>query len=110
MFNMSLDVYLRVTKPVEVYQDNITHNLNKMADKAGLYEALWRPDENGITHAHQLIPILEKGLAELRSKPEFYEQFNPENGWGTYVGLVKFVRDYLEACKENPDAEVCVWR
>ena len=27
----------------DLYSANITHNLGKMADAAGLYEALWRP-------------------------------------------------------------------
>ena len=107
---MSLDVYLTAVRPTEVYSDNITHNLNVMAGEAGIYEALWRPEEIGITLAHQLIPILEEGLAKLRANPEHYEKFNPENGWGNYVGLVKFVVDYLAACKENPDARVSVWR
>ena len=107
---MSLDVTLKKVMPTEVYSDNITHNLNKMAQEAGLYDALWRPDENGLTHAYQLIPILEKGLAELRAHPEVYEQFNPANGWGDYVGLICFVRDYLKACRANPDAEIEVSR
>lgn len=29
----------------EVYEANITHNLNKMAQEAGIYTALWRPSE-----------------------------------------------------------------
>jgi hypothetical protein len=107
---MSLDVSLKKMMPTEVYSDNITHNLNKMAQEAGLYDALWRPDENDLTHAYQLIPILEEGLAKLRANPELYEQFNPTNGWGNYVGLVTFVRDYLEACKANPTAEIEVSR
>ena len=107
---MSLDVTLKKVMPTEVYTDNITHNLNTMAKQAGIYEALWRPDEIGITHAHQLIPILEKGLLELSRHPELYEQFNPSNGWGNYVGLKVFVREYLEACRANPDAEVEVCR
>ena len=107
---MSLDVYLKKVMPTEIYSDNITHNLNKMAAEAGVYEALWRPDEHGYTHARDIIPILEEGLAKLRANPEHYEQFNPANGWGSYVGLVAFVRDYLNACKENPDATVEVSR
>jgi hypothetical protein len=107
---MSLDVYLKKQVMTDIYEDNITHNLNKMAQEAGIYEALWRPEEIGITHARQLIPILEKGLAELRAHPEIYEQFNPANGWGNYVGLVTFVRDYLDACKQDPDAIVEVSR
>jgi hypothetical protein len=107
---MSLDVYLKKVMPTEIYSDNITHNLNKMAAEAGIYEALWRPDEIGITHAHQLIPILEEGLAKLRANPEHFEQFNPPNGWGSYTGLVVFVRDYLDACKCEPNALVEVSR
>ena len=33
---MSLDVYLEVMKPTEVFSANITHNLNKMAEAAGV--------------------------------------------------------------------------
>jgi hypothetical protein len=107
---MSLDVSLVKVMPTEIYSDNITHNLNKMAQEAGLYDALWRPDENGLTTAADLIPFLEEGLRKLCADPAHYEQFNPANGWGSYVGLKVFVRDYLEACRANPDAKVEVSR
>ena len=45
----------------KIYWANITHNLNKMAGEAGIYEALWRPEEIGVKVAADLIPILEKG-------------------------------------------------
>ena len=107
---MSLDVYLTATRPVEVYESNITHNLNKMAMEAGIYEALWRPEEIGITHAEQLIEPLTEGLAKLKADPDHYQKFNSPNGWGMYEHFVPFVEDYLNACKENPDAEVNVSR
>jgi hypothetical protein len=94
----------------DVHSDNITHNLNGMANAAGIYQALWRPEEIGITHAHQLIPILEKGLEKLLADPEEYKSFNPANGWGDYEGLVTFVENYLESCRQYPDAEVEVSR
>lgn len=103
---MSLDVTLTVMKPTEVFQWNITHNLGAMAREAGIYEALWRPEEIGIEYAHQLMVPLAFGLETLRDKPEHFRKFAPENGWGTYGGLVEFVEKYLEACIENPDAEV----
>lgn len=93
-----------------VYTANITHNLTVMASEAGLYEVLWRPDENGIEVAEQLIEPLKWGLIELVSKPEYYRQFNPQNGWGTYGLLVKFVSDYWMACMEYPQAKVRTWR
>jgi hypothetical protein len=89
-----------------VYHRNITHNLGNMADEAGIYKHLWRPDEIGITQASQLIMPLEDGLKLLESDPERFKQFNPSNGWGTYEGFAEFVRDYLEACEKYPDAEV----
>jgi hypothetical protein len=83
---------------VEIYED-IT-----------LYDVLWRPDENGLEFAEDIIAYLEKGLTILISNPEGYKKYNPENGWGSYEGLVKFVREYIVACKENPDAYIRVSR
>ena len=103
---MSLDVYLMKMERVSVFDRNITHNLNDMAEEAGIYQALWRPEEIGVTKAEQLIPLLEDGLEKLLADPGRFKAFNPSNGWGTYDGLCQFVRAYLAACKENPDAEV----
>ena len=93
-----------------LYSANITHNLNRMANAAGIYEALWRPEEIGVTRPRQLIPLLREGLARLVENPEVFKEYNPENGWGTYSGLVSFVRNYLAACEEYPDATVYVSR
>lgn len=94
----------------EVYSANITHNLNTMAEMAGIYYYLWRPDEIGVTIAKQLIVPLALGLKELRSDPDKFKLYNPPNGWGTYDGLVKFVLDYLVACVEHPEATIYVSR
>jgi hypothetical protein len=107
---MSLTVSLTAIRPTCVFDYNITHNLNTMAMEAGIYQYLWRPDEIGITKAGQLIPLLTVGLGVLERDPAHFKKFNPENGWGTYENLVEFVRSYLEACKENPDAEIYISR
>jgi hypothetical protein len=107
---LSLDVYLTATRPTEVYEANITHNLGKMAREAGIYEALWRPEEIGIDKAEQLIEPLTVGLEKLKADPAHYEQFNSPNGWGMYEHFVPFVENYLEACKNNPDAYITVSR
>ncbi len=140
---MSLDIYL-VRKGMisfdggtttqehneTVYEANITHNLNKMASEAGIYEALWRPhrlkdgysipendhnaehefESSSITFAKNIIPILEKGLADLVARPTHYEQFNASNGWGMYEHFVPFVAKYLEACKNNPESVINISR
>lgn len=93
-----------------VYSANITHNLNTMAEAAGIYKPLWRPEEIGIEKAHQLIEPLTNGLSELKADPDKYKIHNPENGWGNYDLLVRFATEYLTACKQNPDTDVSVWR
>lgn len=94
----------------EVFTANITHNLASMAGYADLYIVLWHPEERFFKQAKELILPLEKGLAILKSDPDFFEKYNPKNGWGTYENLVEFVEKYLEACKRYPEAEVHVSR
>jgi hypothetical protein len=121
---MSLDIYLsrgedRISPcphcdgtgqlnhgPEAVYEANITHNLGEMAEAAGIYGCLWRPEEHGITKAGQLIEPLAAGLAALKADPERFEAHDAPNGWGTYRDFVPWVECYLEACRENPDADV----
>lgn len=107
---MSLDVSLMVTKPTEVYTANITHNLNKMAEEAGIYMHLWRPDEIGLTTACELIEPLRAGLELLKSDPARFEKFNSPNGWGLYKHFVPFVENYLAACEANPTATIWISR
>lgn len=107
---MSLDVCLTEMAPTQVYAANITHNLGTMANDAGIYQHLWRPEELGITYARDLIEPLQTGLRLLVSDPDRFRKHEPDNGYGTYDGLVRFVRAYLWACVDSPDAEVRVSR
>lgn len=95
---------------VLVYEANITHNLNHMAEAAGIYQHVWRPEEIGITKAADLIKPLERGVAEMEAEPERFEQFNAANAWGKYRDFLPWLRSYLEACRANPDATVSVYR
>jgi hypothetical protein len=107
---MSLDFYLERVQLTTVFDRNITHNLTKMASEAGIYYALWRPDEKGYQKAAQIVPILKKGLTLLESDPERFEKFNSKNGWGMYEHFIPFVKAVLEACEEYPDADIRVSR
>ena len=109
-----------------LYTDNITHNLGKMAEAAGLYEALWRPyqlkegynipekdyeaeykfEEENPVKANEIISIIEKGLKDMKARPKHYETFNSSNGWGMYEHFVPFIEKYLKALKEYPEAFV----
>lgn len=107
---MSLDVYLENEAGEELYSRNITHNLGQMACAAGIYECLWRPDEHGITHARQIIEPLAAGVALLATQKALFEEFNALNGRGLWEHFLPFCADYLQACRENPDALVKVSR
>jgi len=113
---MSLDVYLMVTKPCSVYSANITHNVNTMAmvvelsNDLTLYDVMWRPDEHEMVYAKDIVDYLYAGWKDLVSNPEKYKKFNPSNGWGSYDGLVNFVKNYHDACMENLDAELRISR
>ena len=110
---MSLDFYLEYKidgNNIEVFWKNITHNLNKMASEAGIYEILWRPDENGFIYAKDIINILDEAYSELVLNKKHYKKFDAENGWGTYDGFKEFVRCVLEACNQYPNATIKISR
>jgi hypothetical protein len=125
---MSLDVYLKSDLRKEIvtchccghsreeevsdtlFDSNITHNLGRMAEAAGIYKHCWRPEEIGILKASQLIQPLEDGLQKLKSDPDAFKVYNASNGWGLYEHFVPWVEEYLKACKEYPDANVSAYR
>ena len=107
---MSLDVYLTDVDGNEVYSRNITHNLGKMAEAAGIYKCLWRPEENGITHAWQIIEPLQLGVILMATQKAWFEEFNSPNGLGLWENFLPWCADYLQACRDNPYARVSVSR
>lgn len=94
----------------ELFEINITHNLATMAEKAGLYEPMWRPDENGYVYAKDVLPALKNGYRQLKKNANYFKQFNPENGWGDYDGLLQTVELYAAACAKYPDGKLEVSR
>jgi hypothetical protein len=107
---MSLDVMLVDENDCEVFWANITHNLNTMADGAGLYKPLWRPEEVYVQHARDLIEYLERGIQKLVQNPSHYSTFNAPNGWGTYDVFLPWCCRYLEACRKYPNSRVTISR
>lgn len=103
---MSLDVYVGKG----LFEANITHNLNVMAEKAGIYREVWRPEECGIVKARQLIEPLSKGIERLNANPAKFRKYEPENKWGTYDIFVPWLERYLAACKRHPGAKIRVSR
>ena len=108
---MSLDVYLEDNfckscgRSDEVYSANITHNLGKMADEGGIYGIVWRPEENGIETAGQLIKTLESAIQVMHQDRPRFEQHNASNGWGLYENFLPWLERLLKACKKYPNAK-----
>lgn len=88
----------------EKFSANITHNLNKMAQEAGIYDCLWNAEESRFLKASDIILILKKGLDWMKKDPDHFKQFNSENGWGTYDHFVPWIEMVLDACKEYPNS------
>lgn len=107
---MSLDIWLRDENENEIFSQNITHNLNKMAEEAGIYNCVWRPDEHGYNKASDIISDLRIGIARMATAPTHYKQFDSPNGWGLYEHFMPWLIRYLEACEKNPDAWIGVSR
>lgn len=106
--SMSLDVMLTEVRECEIFSQNITHNLRKMAKAAGIYQHLWEPEKIGITTAIDLINPLKEGVALMKKYPERFKKFNAANGWGSYDNFVPWVERYIEACELNPGAKISV--
>ena len=83
------------------------HNLTGMADAAGIYMHLWRPEELKITLASELIEPLRGDWLGWKPSPKI-GRTNAPNGWGKYEHFVPFVRNYLRACENSPTATVSV--
>lgn len=93
-----------------LFEANITHNLNKMAERAGIYKEVWRPEEVNITKAYQLIKTLEFGIKRMEERPDFYKELSAGNGWGTYEDFLPWLERYLSACRNYPNSEIEVSR
>jgi len=117
---MSWDIYVLDDKPTEVecdqcgnkkmeylsiWDDNITYNLSAMARECGLWHVMFNPEIAGMKIG-RLLPQLETAINQLENDPDFYKDFNPKNGWGTYEDLLKTAKEFLEIVKEYPETTI----
>jgi hypothetical protein len=141
---MSLDVYIKdkyfLTKDKvnftehyeDVYNSNITHNLNIMATMVSkdFYNALWRPylivnpnrevledyrleyefEDSVDVYCKDIIEVIENGLTKLKRNPTKYKKYDNPEGWGLYEHFVPWVEKYLTKLKEYPNYFVIVCR
>lgn len=100
----------------ELHVGNITHNLNQMAmhvpvsDTLTLYNVLWRPDESDLKTTDDILEYVTIGVKYLIDHKEELLQYNPDNGWGNYEGLLNFTKRVGSACLFNPRCKISVSR
>ena len=44
------------------------------------------------------------------SDPKGYEELNPENGWGSYEGALRWLKEWRDNVALHPDAKIGVSR
>ena len=103
-------------KCVSEHVGNITHNLNIMAmhvpvsETLTLYNVLWRPDESNLKTTDDILGYVTIGVKYLIDHKDELLQYNPENGWGDYDGLLDFAKSVGSACLFNPNCTIEVDR
>lgn len=107
---MSLDIILTDGESGFVKSWNITHNLGKMASKAGLYYPLWRPGEMGVDTAGELIHHLRRGVRYAYDNQQELNAYAPRNEWGSLRLLLDVAEEYLDYCRKYPAATIFVSR
>lgn len=86
---MSYDVEIRPkSQPPSVdYYGNVTYNVTKMLRLAGIHPEVMNGLDAGIAHT-----VVVHALAAMEANPDYFRQFEAENGWGTYETTLDFVK------------------
>lgn len=106
---MSYDIRLAVKvagAPDECYavidhpeHDSPTYNLGPM------FRACtgWDFNQGEWYKVSEVLPLIEHGIHELRFNRKAYEQYVPENGWGSIGGAIEALESTLECIHSNTD-------
>lgn len=81
---------------------NYTYNVSGMLSDVGID---WYRQMNRMPVTDAL-PILEAAIAKLEADPEKYRAMNPENGWGSYDGLLRWLGVIKDQMHAHPDGMV----
>jgi hypothetical protein len=79
-----------------------TWNLGPMLRAAG-----FEPGSDSPLHgrpATEWAAVLRGAIERMEAEPERFRAMNPENGWGSYDGILPVLREMLEVCERYPHA------
>ena len=98
---MSWDINIKAKREVSILETNITYNLSDMYYKCVDKEKGLKIFDN--MSCKEALPILQKAIEDLIDNKEGYQKLNPENGWGSYEGVLGTFLDMRKCCVDNPD-------
>lgn len=101
---MSYDISL-VHEEEDAEVGNHTYNTGTMFRKAlgcGLRDFNGKP-------AREVAPQLWQGIIAMTDAPDEYKAMNPENGWGSSEGALRYLVKFYDACVKYPESIVRVY-
>lgn len=101
---MSWDVKLKAKREIILFQTNITYNLADMYYKC-IDKELGLEKLDGLS-SKEALPIVKRAIEDMIENKEEYEKLNPSNGWGSYDGLLRDLRNLKESCEQIPDGVI----
>lgn len=101
---MSWDVKLKAKREIILFQTNITYNLSDMYYKC-IDKELGLKKLNGLS-SKKALPIVKRAIEDMIKNKEEYEKLNPSNGWDSYDGLLRDLRNLKESCEQIPDGVI----
>jgi hypothetical protein len=102
---MSYNISLKKMKYATVRRmGNMTYNIWEMVNAAC---GMTFRDMDG-KKAAEVLPILQEVKTKMLAEPEKYKALEPDNGWGSYDGLLNYLYELIRGCEEIPDADFVV--
>lgn len=105
---MSWDLYIKEQRDDGTLEEldyclNYTHNTNFMWRDVGIQLDKWE----GL-RCYAVLEELTKGIQKLKFDHTIYALKNPENGWGSCLGLIKKLCEVRDVFEYHPDAFISV--
>lgn len=103
---MSYDI--AIVKKHTIHNYNYTYNIYDMFKEAASKSELDSITSIKVLDGYpcaEVAGILKDIITEMRSDPEHYKTFNPENGWGSYQSFISVLQSIYEDCLDHPDCE-----
>lgn len=105
-YDVSFEIDTGAGRSVEIARFSYTYNCAPM-----FYAAI--PGGGGISGLHnqtgeQAYPLLQLAVRHFIQNPELHKKLNPENGFGSYEGALRFVAKLCQTAKLHPLSVISV--